>query len=109
MGLSGSTWIEVKSDATGRHLKTQMIVSVPTVEKVGLPAKPDVLREISALTVGKSGGPADLEQMVNSISLLPERKPEERRFRLWCDPWWCAALLGLFSLYWAGRKAAGLT
>jgi hypothetical protein len=31
------------------------------------------------------------------LSLLPERKPEELRFRLWCDPWWCGGLLGLFA------------
>jgi hypothetical protein len=90
-------------------LKTQLEVTVPTLEKVGLPAKLDVLREIAALTAGKFGGPADLPQMISGLSLLPERKPEERRFRLWCDPWWCAALLGLFAAYWVGRKIGGLT
>ncbi|MHA3772361.1 hypothetical protein ACXR0O_12580 [Verrucomicrobiota bacterium sgz303538] len=101
--------VEVKCDAAGRQLKTQLDVTVPTLEKVGLPAKLDIMREIAALTSGKAGGPGDLAQMVNSLSLLPERKPDEQRFRLWCDPWWCAALLGLFSVYWAGRKMAGLT
>lgn len=101
--------VEVKCDAANRRLKTQFEVTVPTLEKVGLPAKLDVLREISALTAGKFGGPADLPQMINGLSLLPERKPEERRFRLWCDPWWCAALLGLFTAYWVGRKIGGLT
>ena len=44
-----------------------------------------------------------------ALSLLPERRPEEQRFRLWCDPRWCAVLLGLFTLYWIGRKVGGLT
>lgn len=101
--------VEVKCDSAGRRLKTQLEVTVPTLEKVGLPARLDTLREISALTAGKFGGPADLSQMINGLSLLPERKPEERRFRLWCDPWWCAALLGLFAAYWVGRKVGGLT
>jgi hypothetical protein len=105
----GKYEVEVKSDATGRHLKTQLTATVPTLEKVGRPAKLDVLREIAALTAGKSGGIGDLAQMVSSLSLLPERKPEEQRFRLWCDPWWCAALLGLFTAYWIGRKIGGLT
>ena len=43
-----------------------------------------------------------------ALSLLPERKPEELRFRLWCDPWWFATLLTLFSVYWIGRKIGGL-
>jgi len=104
----GRYTVEVKSEAAGRHLKTQLMVTAPALEKVGLPAKLDVMREIAALTSGRSGGPGDLPQMISSISLLPERKPEEHRFRLWCDPWWCAALLFLLSTYWAGRKAAGL-
>ena len=68
----------------------------------------DVLREIAALTGGKFAAPGDLAQIISSLSLLPERKPEELRFRLWCDPWWCGALLTLFSAYWIGRKIGGL-
>ncbi len=101
--------VEVKCESAGRHLKTQLVTTVPTLEKTGLPAKLDVMREIAALTAGKSGGPGDLAQMVSGLSLLPERKPEEQRFRLWCDPRWCAALLGLLTLYWVGRKMGGLT
>ncbi|HEY2342358.1 MAG TPA: hypothetical protein VGH90_04975, partial [Chthoniobacteraceae bacterium] len=101
--------VDVKCEEANRHLKTQIDVTVPTLEKVGLPAKLDVLREIAALTNGHFGTPGDLGQMVSGLSLLPERKPEERRFRLWCDPSWCAALIALFGLYWAGRKIGGLT
>jgi len=67
------------------------------------------MREIAALTSGRSVGTADLAQIVSSLSLLPERRPEEQRFRLWCDPRWCAALLVLFTAYWLGRKIVGLT
>ncbi len=105
----GKYEVEVKCEAAGRHLKTQLIATVPTLEKIGLPAKLDVMREIAALTAGKSGGPGDLAQMVSGLSLLPERKPEEQRFRLWCDPWWCGVLLALFTMYWVGRKIGGLT
>ena len=105
----GKYEVEVKCESAGRRLKTQLTTTVPTLEKTGLPAKLDVMREIAALTAGKSGGPGDLAQMVSGLSLLPERKPEEQRFRLWCDPWWCGALLGLLTLYWVGRKIGGLT
>ncbi len=101
--------VEVKCESAQRHLTTQIDVTAPVLEKVGLPAKLDVLREISALTGGKFGAPNDLAQIVSNLSVLPERRPEERRFRLWCDPWWCVALLVLFGAYWAGRKAGGLT
>jgi hypothetical protein len=105
----GKYEVEVKCEAAARRLKTQLTVTVPTLEKVGRPAKLDVLREIAALTSGKSAGPADLAQLVSGLSLLPERRPEEQRFRLWCDPRWCAALLVLFTAYWVGRKIGGLT
>ena len=104
----GKYEVEVACESAGRRMKATLDVSVPTLEKEGRPANLGILREISALTNGKFGGPADLTQMVNSLSLLPERKPEEIRFRLWCDKWWCAALLGLFALYWVGRKIGGL-
>jgi len=105
----GKYEVEVKCESAGRRLKTQLVVTVPSLEKTGLPAKLDVLREIAALTAGKSGGTGDIAQMVSGLTLLPERKPEETRFRLWCDPWWCGALLGLLTLYWVGRKMGGLT
>jgi len=105
----GKYEVEVKAESAGRRLKTQFDASVPTLEKVGRPAKLDVMREIAALTSGRSVGTADLAQIVSSLSLLPERRPEEQRFRLWCDPRWCAALLVLFTAYWMGRKIVGLT
>lgn len=105
----GKYEVEVKCETAGRRLKTQLVTTVPTLEKIGRPAKLDVMREIAALTAGRSGGPGDLAQMVSGLSLLPERKPEEQRFRLWCEPWWCGLLLGLFTTYWVGRKIGGLT
>jgi hypothetical protein len=104
----GKYQVEIASKSAGRSLKATLDVSVPTLEKEGRPANLGILREISALTNGKFGSPADLAQMVNGMSLLPERKPEEIRFRLWCDKWWCVALLGLFAFYWMGRKIGGL-
>jgi len=105
----GGKWeVEVACEAAGRKMKSSLDVTVPVLEKEGLPAKLDVLREISSLTNGKLVAPTDLGQMISSLSVLPERKPEELRWRLWCDPWWCAALLIAFATYWVGRKIGGL-
>jgi hypothetical protein len=105
----GGKWeVEVACESAGRRMKSTLDVSVPVLEKEGLPAKLDSLREISALTNGNFVAPADINQMISNISLLPERKPEEIRWRLWCDPWWCAGLLVAFAIYWVGRKIGGL-
>ncbi len=104
----GKYELEIASETADRRMKASLDVSVPTLEKEGLPAKLDVLREISALTQGKFHTPAELSQLVNSLSLLPERKPDELRLRLWCHPFWCAGLLAAFVAYWVGRKLGGL-
>ncbi len=104
----GKYELEIASETANRHMKTSLDVSVPTLEKEGLPAKLDVLRELSALTAGKHHTPAELSQLVNTLSLLPERKPEEIRLLLWCHPFWCAGLLTAFVIYWVGRKLGGL-
>ena len=104
----GTYEVEVASEATGRQLKTKLDVTVPTLEKVGLPAKADLMREIAAITAGKSGGVGDLSSILSQISVLPEPKVQEQRSRLWSDPWWCGALLALLVTYWVGRKLIGL-
>ncbi|MBP7948237.1 MAG: hypothetical protein KA004_01185 [Verrucomicrobiales bacterium] len=104
----GTYEVEVNAPDAGRKLKTKIDVTVPTLEKVGQPAKLDVLREIAAISSGKFGGPGDLAALISQISVLPEPRQEEQRFRLWCHPWWCGAILGLLVVYWVGRKLAGL-
>lgn len=105
----GGKWeVEIASETAGRKMKSTLDVTVPVLEKEGLPAKLDVLREISALTGGKLIPTAGMNEMRSSLSLLPERKPEEIRWRLWCDRWWCASLLAAFVIYWIGRKVGGL-
>ena len=104
----GTYEVEVACPDAGRKLQTKMEVTVPTVEKIGLPAKPEVLREISAITGGKSGRTSDLNELLSKISILPEPKVHETRARLWCDPWWCGSLLVLLVAYWVGRKLIGL-
>lgn len=104
----GKYELDVASETAGRRMKTSITVSVPTLEKEGMPARLDVLREMSALTQGKFHTPPELPQLVNSLSLLPERKPEEIRLLLWCHPYWCAGLLAAFVVYWVGRKLGGL-
>jgi hypothetical protein len=104
----GKYEIEISNETAGRKMKSTLDVSVPTLEKEGLPARLDRIREIAAVSGGKFGGIGDLSQLLNSISLLPERKPEEIRWQLWCDPWWCGSLLAAFAIYWVGRKVGGL-
>ena len=38
---------------------------------------------------------------------LPERRPEEEIFRLWCHPLWLGFVVALLSAHWVGRKWLG--
>ena len=105
---AGQYKIEVASEPYGRRLATDLLVARPLLEKEGQPVNARILGEIAALTRGASFSMSDLDKMVNQISLLPEPQPVERRLRLWSDPAWAAALLLLLTVYWVGRKWAGL-
>jgi hypothetical protein len=84
------------------------LVSRPQIEKEGQPVNAQILGEIAALTRGATFSMADLDKMVGQIALLPEPKPVEKRIRVWSDPAWGGAILLLLTLYWVGRKWAGL-
>ncbi len=104
----GKYKIEVASEPYGRQLTTDLLVASPLIEKQGQPINAQTLNEIAALTRGAVFPTADLDKLVRQISLLPEPKPAEKRFRLWSEPAWGGVLLGLLTVYWVGRKWAGL-
>ena len=80
----------------------------PLLEKQGQPVNAQVLREIAAITRGASVSADGLDKIIHQISLLPEPQPIEKRLRLWSEPAWGGILLLLLTVYWIGRKRAGL-
>ncbi len=104
----GKYKLELSSEPYGRHLTTEFQVSRPLIEKLGQPINAQILAEISSLTRGATFSMADGDKMVSQIALLPEPKPVQKRIRIWSDPKWGGAILLLLTLYWAGRKWAGL-
>jgi len=104
----GAYRLALDGSRPGRRLETTLVVDAPIVEKLGQPANGGILREMAELTRGRNGAIEDLDQIVRQIALLPEATPAERRFRLWSNPWWGGAILGLLAIYWTARKAAGM-
>jgi hypothetical protein len=105
---TGNYKIELASDPYNRHLTTELLVSKPVIEKEGQPINSQTLSELAALTRGASVSTGGLDQMVQQISLLPEPKPAEERIRVWSEPAWGGVILSLLTVYWVGRKWAGL-
>ena len=104
----GTYKLKLNSPENARELETTLNVKRPEREKLGQPANARVLRELAALTQGINVSAAELNTLIQQISLLPEPKPLERRTRLWAEPGWGGFILLLLGIYWTARKLAGM-
>ena len=93
---------------TGATLEASFFAQGVATERVGRPARPEVLEELARVTRGKvipAGNPGEI---VGLLAALPEPPPAVRRVPLWSEPAFAFALVGLMGAFWVGRKAAGL-
>jgi hypothetical protein len=88
-------------------LETTLDVQGTVREKIGRPARFDVLREITQLTNGRLVRTGEITTMFEQIAQLPEPTRDLRRFRLWCHPVWVAIVILLLALFWISRKMMG--
>lgn len=93
---------------TNASLETTFYVQGVATERVGRPARPEVLQEISRVTRGQLIGPDKLDDVVRSLAELPEPPPLVRRVQLWSHPLAAAVVVLLMGIFWAGRKVVGL-
>ncbi|MDB5390157.1 MAG: hypothetical protein JWM11_5803, partial [Planctomycetaceae bacterium] len=77
-------------------------------ERIGRPARPEVLEEIARVTRGKLVDPDKIDQILNSLAELPDPPPAVRRVQLWSHPAMALGLIFLFGVFWVGRKTVGL-
>ena len=88
-------------------LETNLDVQGTVREKIGKPARFDVLQEIADVTTGKLVAPDEVDLLRASITELPEPLPDVRRVRIWCHPAWAGMLVLLLTMFWVGRKMVG--
>jgi hypothetical protein len=99
--------VRLSSADAGTALNTTISVQGSAREKIGKPAKPEVLREIAQLTRGKFMPNADPASIAALIAALPQPELQERRVQLWAHPLWSGLLMLLLGIFWAGRKLVG--
>jgi uncharacterized membrane protein len=90
-----------------KALETTIFVQPINIEKVGLPAKPEVLEEISRISQGQIIEATSLNQLVKNINLLPETKVMENLISLWSHWLVLSSLILLLTLFWIARKFSG--
>ncbi len=93
---------------TNATLETSFFVQGVAAERVGKPARPEVLEEIARVTRGKIIEPTKLNDIVQSLANLPEPLPSIRRVQLWSHPAYAGLLVLLLGVFWVGRKVIGL-
>lgn len=105
---NGAYKFSLEAPRSTRKLETELMVQSPLIEKIGQPANAGILREIATVTQAATAPVERFDDLIQQIALTPEPKPLERRLRLWSSPGWAGLLLGMLTLYWIGRKLAGL-
>jgi uncharacterized membrane protein len=103
----GEHKVRLTCPESGAPLDTTLSIQGSTREKLGQPARYDVLHEIANLTRGKVMNLLDPTAIVQAVGQLPEPEPEEHRILLWAHPLWAGALLLLLAAFWIGRKLVG--
>ena len=91
----------------GDTVEAKFFVQGEPVERTGQPANPTVLADIARITRGSLADPTALPAMIEKIASLPVPEPTVRILRVWSHWAWGAAILGLFTVFWIGRKAIG--
>lgn len=93
---------------TGKQLRTELTVQGLAREKIGQPARPDVLDEIAKITRGKMTSIHEVNTVVTEVAKLPEPEPQVKRTRIWAEWGWGTLIIVLLSVFWIGRKLVGV-
>jgi uncharacterized membrane protein len=88
-------------------LETTLFVQGVSRERLGQPARFDVLEEITSISGGRMSHTDEIRNLLDEIASLPEPEPLVRRLRLWCHPIWAGFLVLTLGIFWTGRKMTG--
>lgn len=88
-------------------LETSVSVEGEVREKIGQPARYDVLREVAKLSRGDFIPYHEAEILRDQILELPPPEPIIRRRQIWASPIWAGTLIGVMGVFWVARKMKG--
>ena len=104
----GKHKVTLVSKSTNATLDASFFVQGVDAERIGRPARPEVLEEVARVSRGKVIAADKVDDVVAALSELPEPPPSVRRLQFWSNPVLAGILIALMGLFWAGRKAVGL-
>jgi hypothetical protein len=80
----------------------------PMLEMLDTAMNEELLKQMSALTGGKSFRLDDAPKLADELKFLEHRERVNREIELWNSPWWFAVFAALIITEWAVRKWKGL-
>lgn len=92
---------------TVHGIKTTLLAQGSEIEKTGMPARADVLEEMTRVAKGRLMTGEKLSALIKEIQTLPDPKPMETRTPLWSHWLMAATLILLLAIFWTGRKLNG--
>ncbi|TWT37109.1 Bacterial Ig-like domain (group 1) [Posidoniimonas corsicana] len=104
----GKHQVTLSAKQTGAVLEASFYVQGDLAEKIGQPARIEVLEEIARVSRGKTIAIDKAEDAIRRLTALPEPPPTIRRLQLWSNPLVAAAIVTLLGVFWVLRKAVGL-
>ena len=104
----GNHRVLLSCQQTGAKLEAAFFVQGVAVERIGRPARPEVLEEIARVTHGKLVPMDHLDQILTSLAELPDPPPTIRRVQLWSHPVLAGLIVVLLGVFWVCRKMVGL-
>ncbi len=105
---SGTYFLTTRCAETGDELRTELVVQGLAREKIGQPARTDVLDEIARISRGKLTSIHEVNTVVTEVAKLPEPEPQVKRTRIWAEWGWGSLIIVLLSIFWIGRKLIGV-
>lgn len=97
----------ISNDSTAKPITTNLIAQGKSLEKIGQPARPEVLEELARITKGAVVEPNKVHTLSDLINALPVKKPIEESIPLWAQLWSMITIIVLLSLFWTLRKLNG--
>lgn len=91
----------------GEAVEATLLAQGVELEKVGQPARIEVLEEMARIARGRLIQPGQLAELAREIRALPEPRPIENRLALWSHWITIALMIGLLAVFWTGRKLNG--
>ncbi len=104
----GEHQVTLAAKQTADVLETSFFVQGSAKEKVGKPARIEVLEEIARVSLGQTVEVDKARDVIRQLATLPEPPAEVRRLQIWSHPGVAGVTVTLLGVLWLLRKAVGL-